>query len=122
MKITPQEIARVPALEDCKPGLQPHEFNVLVAMQITQEKTASGLYLPDTHKDTEEAAAQMGRLVAASPVAWTYAQELVDSPDSAPQLGAIVLIGRYSGLLVTGEDGKQYRLLKDRDVAGVVKS
>ena len=120
MKITPTEKARVPELSDCNPGLTPHEYNVVVAMQMAEAKTAGGIILTDATRETEGMAAQMGRLVSASPVAWTYDAELANS-DANPEPGDIVMIGRYSGVLFTGADGKEYRMLKDRDVAGVVQ-
>jgi len=40
----------IPKLEDCKPGLRPMGYNVLVAVDVVQEKSAGGIILPGAHR------------------------------------------------------------------------
>ena len=54
--------------------------------------------------------------MSASPLAFKFDEEMV-----APEVGDTVVFIRYSGVLTEGEDGKKYRVLKDKDVMAVVK-
>jgi co-chaperonin GroES (HSP10) len=111
-------MGRIPAIEECEPGLVPTEFNVVVYPETVEEKTAGGIFLPDKAKETEGLAVQNGRLVAVSPVAWTYADWPADA--RKPQAGDAVMFARYAGILRTDASGKEYRVIKDRDVVAVL--
>ena len=117
MKITPEELETVPALTACNPGVRPYEFKVVVAMAKPPEKTKGGLYIPDSAKERNEMAAQLGRLVAVSPMAFTYDARALEH---APKVGDVVTIGKFGGSEFTGPDGQFYRILEDRNVSGVV--
>lgn len=110
----------IPSLTDCDAGLYPVEYNVLIAPEVIEEKTKAGLFLPDSVKDTDANAATRGRLVAVSPLAFNYS--VWPEGSRQPQPGDEVWFGKYAGTLITGRDGKKYRLLKDRDVAAVVEA
>lgn len=106
----------IPKLDDCAPGLKPTGYNVLVALDVLEEVTQGGIILPGKHKEREDSAAERGRLVAASPMAfkggdWEGAE--------APQVGAEVLFQRYAGNEFEGRDGKKYRVMADTDLKGV---
>lgn len=109
----------IPSLTDCDVGLYPVEFNVIIAPEQIEEKTAGGLYLPDQVKETDRNAATRGRLVAVSPLAFDYAEWPEGS--RKPQAGDEVWFGKYAGTLLKGRDGRDYRILKDRDVAAVIE-
>jgi co-chaperonin GroES (HSP10) len=108
----------IPSLTDCEPGLQPVEFNVLIAPEVIEEKTKGGIILTDTVKDTDRNAATRGRLVAVSPCAFDYAEW--PQGTRRPQPGDEVWFGKYAGTLIQGRDGKDYRLCKDRDIGAIV--
>jgi co-chaperonin GroES (HSP10) len=63
---------RIPDLADCIPGIAPTEYNVLIAPAEFQERTSGGVFIPEAAKEREEYATQQGRLVAVSPVAFTF--------------------------------------------------
>jgi chaperonin GroES len=108
----------IPELSECDAGLQPVEYNVLIAPEAVQEKTAGGIILAQTTQETNKLAATRGRLVAVSPLAFDYAEW----PEGArkPAVGDVVWFGKYAGTLVTGKDGREYRLCKDKDVGALV--
>jgi chaperonin GroES len=109
----------IPAQEACKPGFYPVEYNVVIAPETVEDKTAGGIFLPDQTKETDELAAVKGRLVAVSPLAFTYEREW--PPGSRkPQAGDVVIYGKYQGILIKGEDGREYRLMKDSHIAAVI--
>ena len=104
-------------MTECDPGVRPVEFNVLILPEPVEEKKGS-IILPDQIKEQDRNATTRGRLVAVSPVAFDYASW----PDEAdkPKPGDLVWFGRYAGSLVTGRDGREYRLCKDKDVGAVI--
>lgn len=100
-------------------GLQPMEFNVVVALDPTEEKTAGGIILPTTAKDRDELATDEGTLEAVSPHAFSYAEWTGDV--QPPKPGARVLFSRYAGALHE-RAGRKYRIIKDKDVVAVVEA
>jgi len=108
----------IPALSDCKPGFEPFEYNVIIAPEEVQEKTAGGLFLPEIAKEREGLATVRGRLVSVSPAAFDYAT----FPEGTrfPRAGDEVIFAKFAGILIQGDDGREYRLCKDRDIAAVV--
>lgn len=100
-------------------GIEPTEFNCLVQPEEIGDKIGS-IMLADETKDRHQAMATKGRLVAASPLAFTYE----DWPKEArkPQIGDTVIIAKGAGVLVEGLDGKKYRLVKDKDVCAIIRS
>lgn len=114
-----QRMGLIPSLTDCDAGIYPVEFNVLVAPEAVEEKTKGGIILTDTIKETSQNAATRGRLIAVSPCAFDYAEW----PEGTrkPQVGDAVWLGKYAGTLIQGRDGKDYRILKDRDIAAVIE-
>lgn len=107
----------IPSLSDCKPGFAPMEYNVVVRAEVIEEKTSGGIILTAQKKETDELAAMKGRLVAVSPLAFNY--DAWPEGSQKPKPGDVVLYAKYGGVLITGEDGHEYRVLKDRDIAGV---
>lgn len=107
----------IPTLEDCKPGLRPMGYNVLIAVDVLEEKTAGGIIIPGKHKEREDSASEKGRLVAVSEMAfkggdWSGVTDL-------PKAGDLVRFQRYAGNEFEGEDGRKYRIVADSDLKGV---
>jgi chaperonin GroES len=100
-----------------KCDLIPMEFNVVVELDPVEEKTASGLYLPETKVNRDKLEAEEGTLVALSPHAFTYA----DWPEGSrkPQVGDRVLIARFAGIQ-RDRDGTSLKIVKDKDIIAVV--
>lgn len=96
------------------------EYNVVVIPEEIETKTAGGLYLPEQKKDEDQAATMRGRLVATSPLAFNYD----NWPEGAekPRAGDAILFAKYGGILIMGADGKEYRVLKDRDIMAVLSA
>ena len=100
-----------------KSGLIPSEFNVVIEMDPVKDKTAGGIFLPETKKDRDELSTDEGTLVAVSPHAFSYA----DWPEGAtpPQVGDRVLFAQYSGR-IWERGAAKFRILKDKDIVAVV--
>jgi len=108
----------VPPCADCHPGLRPVEYNVIIATAKMPEKIGS-LYIPDTEKDRLEMGMQVGRILDMSPIAFNYDTY---PEGSIPQIGDLVWFARYAGGLFEGADGREYRMIKDKDIGAVIKT
>ena len=112
------KLSSVPEVKDCRPGIRITEYNVVIAPAIVEEKLGS-ILLADESKDRLKDSAQLGRLVAVSPVAFNYEHWPVD--EYPPQVGDIVWYARFAGAPFTGADGKVYRIVKDKDIIGSIE-
>ena len=90
-----------------KVSFKPLADRVLVEPAAAEEKTASGLYIPDTAKEKP----QRGTIVA-------IGTGKPDEPISVKE-GDTVLYGKYSGTEVT-IDGTEYLIMKESDIYGIV--
>jgi co-chaperonin GroES (HSP10) len=100
-------------LEDLKPV----EFNVVVELDRTEEKTAGGILLPGQKVERNRLEETAGTLVAVSPFAFNYDEWPADA--RKPQLGDRVYFARYAGILQEF-DGRWARIVKDKDIVAVV--
>lgn len=103
--------------EGNKSGIQPIGTKVLVLPEQVEEKTAGGILLPGETQERNSLAITTGTVVAIGAAAfsdWANVEK-----DRLPQPGDRIHMARYSGLLVDGEDKRQYRLIQDTDIAGV---
>jgi len=110
----------IPGQNECMPGIRMVEYNVLVAMPEMPDKLGS-IYITAESRDQMEMAMQCGRIISASPVAFNYDDFYESYPELAPKVGDLVWIARYAGGEAVGKDGRRYRLIKDKDVGGVIE-
>lgn len=95
-------------------GIQPVEYKVLVLPEAVESKTTGGLFLPETVKEKEEIAQVRGTLIAIGGSAFC------DWNGQIPHIGDCVYVAKYAGIYgVKGKDGKEYRLMNDKDIAAV---
>lgn len=107
----------LPTLEECRPGMRATGFNVLVALPPKEEKTAGGIILPGMASEREHMAQVRGRLVSVSPAAFDFA----NFGGEHPQLGDAVVFAKFAGIVTEGNDGREYRLLLDKDVSAIIE-
>ncbi len=117
-KIGEARLDLIPQLSECKPGMRPTEYNVIIAPARASEKYGS-IHKPDEYRESEEMAMQVGRIVALSPLAFNYEDKW---PEGAkPKVGDIVWFARYAGALIEAAfDGNSYRMVKDKDIAAII--
>lgn len=120
-KIGDARLDLVPRREDCRPGIRPVEYNVIVAPVPSTEVEGKigSVFIPDEAKETLDLAMQVGRIIDQSPLAYDYAKWA--DPSQQPQIGQIVWFARYAGKEFEGADGKTYRILKDKDIGAVIE-
>src|SRR6185503_7468 len=62
---------------------------------------------------------QVGRIIDQSPLAYDYA--VWPDPALKPPVGNLVWFARYAGAVFEGVDGREYRILKDKDIGAVIE-
>lgn len=90
-----------------KLNIKPLADRVLVEPAPAEEKTASGLIIPDTAKEKP----QRGKIVAVG-------TGKKDEPLTVKE-GDSVLYGKYSGTEIT-IDGKEYLIMRESDIFAVI--
>jgi co-chaperonin GroES (HSP10) len=97
----------------------PLEYNVLVLPDPVEEQTKGGIIIPQKVQEQEQHAATKARIIAVSPLAFTYE----NWPEGAriAKEGDHVLIARYAGSLVDPDKPDGYRIIKDKDVLAVIE-
>lgn len=95
-------------------GIKPIEFKVLILPDDTEKVTSGGIHIPERSHERHEWAQVRGVLVAKG------ARAFEDTSDG-PNVGDHVYYAKYQGIVVPGEDGKDYRLCNDKEVAAVVQ-
>lgn len=90
-----------------KVNIQPLADRVLVKPAPAEEKTASGIIIPDTAKEKP----QKGKVVAVGP-------GKADEPMTV-RVNDVVLYGKYGGTEVTVE-GTDYLIMRESDIYAVV--
>nr|WP_216366531.1 co-chaperone GroES [Geobacillus sp. BMUD] len=95
------------------PVLKPLGDRIVIEVVETEEKTASGIVLPDTAKEKP----QEGRVVAVG------AGRVLDNGQRiAPEVevGDRIIFSKYAGTEVK-YDGKEYLILRESDILAVIR-
>ncbi|MBO5671537.1 MAG: co-chaperone GroES [Alistipes sp.] len=89
-------------------AVKPLSDRVLVKPNPAEEKTAGGLFIPDTAKEKPG----MGRVVAAGPGTADIKMEV--------KVGDVVMYGKYAGTEISYE-GEEYLVMKQADIIAVIE-
>lgn len=87
--------------------IQPLSDRVLIEPMAAEQKTASGLYIPDTAKEKP----QQGKVVAVGKGKKDH--------DMTVKVGDTVLYGKYSGTELK-LDGSEYLMMREEDILAIV--
>jgi chaperonin GroES len=87
--------------------IKPLADRVVIEPQEAEEKTASGIIIPDSAKEKP----QKGKIVAAGPGTKDEKMEV--------KSGDIVLYGKYAGTEIS-IDGKDYVIMRQSDILAIV--
>ena len=91
---------------------QPLGDHILVELEVKEEKTASGIFLPDTAKKEKP---QTGKVIAVGKGKVAENGKLIPMEVKA---GDEVMFAKYIGAELK-MDGKEYLVISERDVYGV---
>ncbi|WP_442589879.1 co-chaperone GroES [Pedobacter sp. AW31-3R] len=94
-------------------NIKPIADRVVVEAAPAEEKTASGIYIPDTAKEKP----QQGTVVAVGP--GKYAESTGSLIPLSVKVGDVVLYGKYGGTEITYE-GKEYLIMRESDLYAVL--
>ena len=102
-------------------GIRPTEFKVVILPTEVGDKIGN-VFIPNESKDRNQFAVQDGEIIAVSPLAFTYATDEEWKRVSAipPRVGDKVVFAKFAGLTRKGTDGKEYRIVNDKDVVAVL--
>ena len=99
-------------------GIWPVEYKVLVQMLPKEEMTKGGIYIPEKQGDRHQQAREIGIFVIAGGCAFKDPEW---PKDNIPKPGYKVLFDKYAGSLQKGKDGKEYRILNDKEIGAIVE-
>jgi len=88
-------------------NIKPLADRVIVKQADAEEKTSSGIIIPDTAKEKP----QKGEVIAVGP-------GKKDEPTSLKS-GDKILYGKYAGTEIT-IDGEEYLIMRESDILGVI--
>ncbi|QNK62575.1 co-chaperone GroES [Pedobacter sp. PAMC26386] len=94
-------------------NIKPIADRVVVEAAPAEEKTASGIYIPDTAKEKP----QQGTVVAVGP--GKFAELTGNLVPLSVKVGDVVLYGKYGGTEITFE-GKEYLIMRETDLYAVL--
>lgn len=115
-------MGKFPPLNECNPGVDPVEYNVVILPEPVEEVRRSGLILPSQTTEADKYAQVRGLLVRASPLAFNYDTWPADAAYAPPAAGDQVFYAKYAvHVPVKGHDGREYWMIKDKDVAAIVR-
>lgn len=94
-------------------GVRPLHDRILVRRTAEEEKTAGGLFIPDTAKEKP----QRGEIIACGKGRVTEDGKVLPLEVRA---GDKVLFGKYSGTELK-IDGQEYLMMREEDILGIVQ-
>jgi co-chaperonin GroES (HSP10) len=98
-----------------KSGIHPKGHRVLIYPEPVETTTASGIVVSTgINVDRERLAQLRGTVVELGNSVWH------DQPETWAKVGDKVIFGKYSGLIYTGDDDKEYRIINDLDIVATV--
>lgn len=100
-------------------GIEPVEFNVLVKQDKAESKTSGGLHLPDEAVARDKHGQTRGVIVAVSGLAFN--EDIWPGDRPKPDAGQRIAFAKHAGTFVTGTDGEEYRVIKDKDVVALIE-
>lgn len=95
-------------------GLIPVGHAVLIR-PLQAERLSNTLVIPDSVRANMQMAEQEAVVVEVGSEAWR------DESQARAKAGDRVMVTKYAGIVSPGKDGKEYRLINDRDIFCLVK-
>jgi chaperonin GroES len=99
-------------------GVTPVEFKVLVRPDKVEDRSAGGLYLPDSSRDRQQYAMDRGVILAYGDGFWG------ELPPPKPKVGDKVIFDKYAGAVVDIQiDGNREtcRLINDKHICAILE-
>ncbi len=104
-------------------GIAPLDKRILILADPIKDKTEGGVWLPDQERDKQKFAQTKATVIQIGDMAWAEAKFDAKQFSIAarfPEAGSRVLVGRYTGDVHKGLDGKDYTIINDTDIIGLL--
>jgi co-chaperonin GroES (HSP10) len=92
-------------------------FCVLVALAPKETVTKGGIIVPEAVGEREHMNQCRGRVASISPAAFDFAE----FGNESPKAGDEVVFAKFAGVMTTGDDGREYRILQDKEILAVIE-
>lgn len=90
---------------------------ILVKPIKMQNKTSSGIYIPESVVADSQYHSMLGELIKVAPDAFVTNSSGRPWPtNNIPKIGDVIVFARYEGTIIIGDDGKEYRILEDKTI------
>lgn len=101
-------------------GITPLDDKVLVKMDEHAEVTSGGIIIADDIRARQSMASETAVVIALGAAAFEFTDDGQRRWSTAkPMPGDRVVVERYAGRVVQGEDGQEYRLLSQRSIGAL---
>jgi len=94
--------------------LKPVEYKIIVEPDEVESKTSGGIYIPLSLKEKKQMTQVLATLIACGGNCFE------DWEGDIPKSGDRVYVARAAGYVVKGADGKEYKLMNDKDIAAII--
>ncbi|HEX4594001.1 MAG TPA: hypothetical protein VH157_06985 [Bryobacteraceae bacterium] len=123
---TPPEAVLVPPAEDIREALEPAGYKLLVYIMRKEERTRTGVWIPEERRFLEEIAAPRAQVISLGALAYKDPKRFPDGKAWC-RPGDVILMRPYAGTRfvrviegVPSERWPEYRLINDDSVEGVI--
>ncbi len=100
-------------------GFGPMGTNIMVLPDGVNDRTKGGIFIPDDKRSQMAMAAESGIVVAMGQEAFRFASDGSLWRGDKPTIGSHVYFERYAGQVLSGRDGKQYRVMDAKCVGAI---
>ena len=105
-----------------KSGITPVGLSILVEPEQVEETTASGIIVATPSELEREQLRQTdGVVLAVGPIAFYDERDGRNNVIPRCKVGDRIVMKAYAGMMRKGTDGRQYRIIADSDVIGVLE-
>lgn len=103
-------------------GITPLDHRVLIKQDDPEDRIGN-ILLPPKKVEEEKYAMTNATVIAIGSLAWAEAKhdaERFGVDFNAPVPGTRIKVGKYAGTRYEGSDGKEYTIINDEDVVGIL--
>lgn len=97
-------------------GIRPIEDRILIKVEKVETVTAGGIILPDDIRERKEMQQMTAEVVEIGPLTF---EDYADGEPRPLKAGDTIVMAKYAGLLYTGDDKEEYRMIGLKDIVGV---
>lgn len=101
-------------------GIYPIRDLILIKPEEEVKSKDSVIIIPTGAQEKERLAQTYGTVIEMGPTCYAYERVNYGVKSMGVEPGQRIQFGKYQGIVTTGEDGLEYRLIRDDDIMAVV--